>query len=108
MTLVTSPPSPRALPMMAGQHAVDAITEDLDQDDAITEDLDATQDPQVDGPPPPVVRDDADTNLPVPYNREVWHDAVLMDYLRNGVYPEGARLHQGQESHLASRPGLSL
>jgi hypothetical protein len=50
------------LALMAGQDA------DVDQDDAITADLDAPQDPQVDGPPPPVVRDEGDTELPIPYN----------------------------------------
>jgi hypothetical protein len=70
--------------MMAGQD------DNVDQDEAISADLDAVQDPQVHNPPPRVVRDDADVDLPVPYNREVLQDAALMDFLQNGVYPEGA------------------
>jgi hypothetical protein len=72
------------LAMMAGQEV------DVDQDDAITADLDETRDPQANSPPPSVVRDDANVDPPVPYNREVWQDAALMDFLQNGVYPDGA------------------
>jgi hypothetical protein len=60
--------------------------------------------PLVAAPP----RAEAELDLPVLLDRELWHDEDVLTYLRDGTYPDGASTKVKDRRHLASGTRLSL